>query len=265
MSSYPEFPPSLFHVVLSYLLPPTPPLPPHLLSKALTQRHHFLNILPEAGPAAYFLWPKPGSAGAGSVIDSLSRISEKPEEVPMGDIEYEAYGDSFHARIGIQNDLQLVFILEIPKDGSEADWKYFDVVWRSKVPKGKPSMLALLESTGSAIDDEDEEMDADEMDPRKAAKEFWGDNWGDEKNVEDAAIASDSDEDLNDEGKYYSRYDNVETVIDDLARTTLSGSSISDSSNLPQIPTEGHNTPSRGNSIGSGPGKETMRAFPRMG
>lgn len=58
------------HLVLQYISPLTDPLPQHLISTPLRQRHHFLQISPSS-PVEYLCWPSPDNA---KIIDLLDRL-----------------------------------------------------------------------------------------------------------------------------------------------------------------------------------------------
>jgi len=117
--------------VLYYICPPSAlqPLPSHLLSVPLLQRHHFLAISTH-DPAAYLTWP--GNSNSESVLALLEDI--RPEDWPPGgldvDIRYGADPDAVYAHVRLnsipafhpdtQSSVRLIFLW----DQSSNSWKY---------------------------------------------------------------------------------------------------------------------------------------------
>lgn len=141
MSPAETIPPHVVHQVLYHLLPPTPPLPEHLIARDLLQRHHFLDINPD-NVESYFCWPSSNPSDiirelellAGNV-DILERAShEIVYEEDLGSISSEDDEPSsaqFRARVRIADDqdLWMLFVWQgADEAGSrgEAGWRYFD-------------------------------------------------------------------------------------------------------------------------------------------
>ncbi|KAG0708891.1 hypothetical protein DFH29DRAFT_870512 [Suillus ampliporus] len=112
------------HLVLQYISPPsllTEPLPPHLLSRPLLQRHHFLQISPH-NPVEYLCWPAPKSA---RVIELLDNALSSP--VNLRDEYFIRYtSDSEHTYAHVQvvpydEGVRMLFEWD-DQDG----WKYHD-------------------------------------------------------------------------------------------------------------------------------------------
>lgn len=63
-------------VVLQHISPLTDPLPPHLISTPLRQRHHFLRISPSS-PVEYLCWPSPDNTKTIGLLDRLPLLSDQ--------------------------------------------------------------------------------------------------------------------------------------------------------------------------------------------
>lgn len=117
--------------VLYYICPPSAlqPLPTHLLSVPLLQRHHFLAISTQ-DPVAYLTWP--GDSNSESVLALLEDIC--PENWPPDGlnvhIRYAADPDAVYAHVRFnsipafhsdtQSSVRLIFLW----DQSSNSWKY---------------------------------------------------------------------------------------------------------------------------------------------
>ncbi|KAI9572945.1 hypothetical protein HD554DRAFT_2202761 [Boletus coccyginus] len=62
-------------LVLRYISPLSDPLPPHLVSTPLRQRHHFLQIS-TSSPVEYLCWPSPDNAKIIDLLDRLPPLSD---------------------------------------------------------------------------------------------------------------------------------------------------------------------------------------------
>lgn len=117
-TSLPDHYPSL---ILQYISQLSAHLPPHLLSTALLQRHHFLSISP-ADPVEYLCWPAPNRSRVIALLDAP--LMEQPAGYP---VRYVSDGtDTFaHVSLGaggeIGDTLRLVFCWE-----EKGGWKYHD-------------------------------------------------------------------------------------------------------------------------------------------
>ncbi|KAG8907847.1 hypothetical protein FRB99_002020 [Tulasnella sp. 403] len=255
------FPAHLFDLVLHYLLPPTPPIPSHLLSNALLQRHYYLKLDCSSDPADYFLWP--GSKQPNEIILKLQEIAGSGEELRADQVEYEAHDDdALIARVTLTQGLQVVFVLDRSRPPSthlhpDADyplqsaeprlsWRYHNVVWRDDHSSGYPTIeaaLAALHSSaiGSSSDDKSKSTGL-------SADEFW-DGWGSSPNETPAQDAKSLP--AQDEDSYFARYLNVVPSVRSSSdpssskRNSVTGSLrlFPPTLDLPQIPTEGFNTP----------------------
>ncbi|KAI0365226.1 hypothetical protein BV20DRAFT_954754 [Pilatotrama ljubarskyi] len=117
---------NVVHVLLQYIAPPsqlTNPLPPHLLSKSLLQRHHFLRLSPEQ-PDEYLCWPSSPERKA-HIIDLLeSRPRPVDEDQPFDyPVQYSFDGEDFYAHVDLSVDGSggARVILQWDESG---EWKY---------------------------------------------------------------------------------------------------------------------------------------------
>jgi len=129
----PVLPCSLLPLLLQYLLPPSPAgLPPHLLSRALSSRHRYLNIEPSEGLRAYYALSS-ASAPAVAVLEDIGahRRAEDGFASIVGQIGYIAEGD-----YGVDGAAEVKSLVQLRFDGREVsvvliweqgEWKYIDV------------------------------------------------------------------------------------------------------------------------------------------
>jgi hypothetical protein len=117
--------PHTINLILQYIAPPSQlvrPIPPHLLSRSLLQRHVFLEISPEDS-ASYLSWPSPGRDRAIQLLESLPMpLDELSPDFLVGyavDPEH-AYA---HVHVNSTGDDGLRLLFEW--DGQES-WKYHD-------------------------------------------------------------------------------------------------------------------------------------------
>lgn len=111
------------HLVLQYISPPselTQPLPPHLLSKSLLQRHHFLQISPD-NPVEYLCWPAPQNARAIELLNIFSSPGEQPDQYY---VRYTSDSEHTYAHVQVVTHEQGVRLLFEWDD--EDGWKYHD-------------------------------------------------------------------------------------------------------------------------------------------
>ncbi|KAF8509840.1 hypothetical protein JB92DRAFT_3144595 [Gautieria morchelliformis] len=135
-------PPHVVHTIFQYVLPPSLPLPPHLLSKPLTERHHFLSI-PPTDATRYLCWP---SSHAADVTEALARgVSDPITSEPEHQVRYTAPDEDTvlaHVRPDAQSPLQIVFTW----DAETASWRYHDARMLPFPEASLPSLDAALSS-----------------------------------------------------------------------------------------------------------------------
>src|SRR5262245_60180583 len=109
-------------LVLSYISPPYHPLPPHLTSKSLLQRHYFLNLSPDH-PESYLCWPSKHSHQAIQLLEStLKRVLRPDEPIIPHSVAYTADDEYAYAHVFFTSQLCIVF----QYDGVDA-WKYHNI------------------------------------------------------------------------------------------------------------------------------------------
>ncbi|EMD42029.1 hypothetical protein CERSUDRAFT_79627 [Gelatoporia subvermispora B] len=97
--------PGLVHLVLEYISPPsqlTQPLPPHLVSKSLAQRHHFLRLTTDF-PEDYLCWPSSPERQSRAIecLETLPRrIDDEPTIYP---VQYTSDGEYVYAHIDLSS------------------------------------------------------------------------------------------------------------------------------------------------------------------
>ena len=117
--------PYTINLILQYISPPSQlarPIPSHLLSRSLLQRHALLEISPQ-DPSAYLSWPSSHSDRAIQLLESLQMPLD--EQAPDFLVGYTVDPEHAYAHVHVKptgdNGLRLVF----EWDGEES-WKYHD-------------------------------------------------------------------------------------------------------------------------------------------
>ncbi|KAI0757013.1 hypothetical protein C8Q80DRAFT_1215776 [Daedaleopsis nitida] len=129
--------PNVLHVLLQY------PIPPHLLSKPLLQRHHFLHLSPE-DPDEYLCWPSSPQKKA-EVIGLLeTRSRPVDDDLPtVYPVQYSFDGEDFFAHVdlscGSGNGPRL--ILQWDQSG---EWKYHNADLMPFPPGTRPNLEDVL-------------------------------------------------------------------------------------------------------------------------
>ncbi|KAF8872142.1 hypothetical protein CPB84DRAFT_1818105 [Gymnopilus junonius] len=167
--------PATVHVILDYLCPLTGPLPPHLVSAPLLQRHHFLNLSP-ASPADYLAWPSPEQSHA---VQLLQQRPASPHDLPLL-VHYLPDPLSFQAHVRINSDLRLIFLWD-----KNHGWQYHNVALMPFPPNTYPSLDDALSTKdeddsywnayGQGDDsDSDHHLSAGHLDPNASSEDaYW--------------------------------------------------------------------------------------------
>lgn len=194
-------PPYLIHTVFQYILPPSLPLPPHLLSRPLTERHHFLSISP-ADPISYLCWP---SSDAAEVVEALER-SVSDMLAPEHEVRYTVPDEETvlaHVRPDSHSPLQIVFAW----DAETAAWKYHDT---RMLPFPKASLPSLdarpkLESALEWPPIIDQHRSGSSS---SAADDYWAgyDSSGSSPGTSALHLTAPTDEDAKAEAAYWASY-----------------------------------------------------------
>lgn len=247
----PSFPPHLFPLVLQYLLPPTPPIPSHLLSNSLLQRHYFLDINPSDDPDLYFLFPAPGKKSSEVIreLEQMAASGNTPANAKEPSVEYVAQeGSAVKARVPLGEKLLVIFSLDArnpnaqvppasePTEEVRHEWRYHDVIWRSdNLPAGHPDVQAAVASAQEsskaaerAKEEADQNVEEEDDSPeaqQKRAEEFWS-GWSSPSSLENSPAVERkplSSEDA--EASYFARYGEVIPVIPDSSLASTSANS----------------------------------------
>ncbi|KZT74652.1 hypothetical protein DAEQUDRAFT_659485 [Daedalea quercina L-15889] len=133
--------PGFVHLILQYIAPPsqlTQPIPPHLLSKSLLQRHHFLQITPD-NPHEYLCWPTSGGRAIELLEDLPQPLDDEPVPYP---VQYTSDAEQAYAHVGLPivdtDGARMVF------EWDEADgWKYHDLAMMPFPPGSRATLQEL--------------------------------------------------------------------------------------------------------------------------
>jgi hypothetical protein len=129
--------PYTVNLILQYISPPSQlarPIPPHLLSRPLLQRHALLQISPQ-DPSSYLSWPSSESDLAIQHLESLQMPLD--EQAPDFLVGYTVDPENAYAHVHVKptgdNGLRLVF----EWDGEDS-WKYHDSTLMPFPPGTRP-------------------------------------------------------------------------------------------------------------------------------
>ncbi|KZV71326.1 hypothetical protein PENSPDRAFT_751878 [Peniophora sp. CONT] len=205
-----------YHVqlILQYIAPPSElenPVPPHLLSRPLYQRHAFLEIEP-SNAASYLCWKE---SAREKVIRLLESLPRKPADSIA--TSYSADEENTFAHVHIPatgpDGLRLVF-----------DWNAGDASWRFHDAGLMPfpaGAYKTLEEAMSAANLEDESPD-DPVSPQSPGGEvgddsYWDSYGGPDGEGEEAFIKVDAalgDAEDDGEDAYWAQYSSVHGTAD---------------------------------------------------
>lgn len=119
-SPIPPLQPVQISLILHYIIPPSnlsvDPIPSHLISENLLQRHHFLAVSPDTSPGEYLSWKaSPG------IIEALE-AHHSPEDASNYTVRYTHDGEYLNAHVAVDT-IRITFQWD-PKDST---WKYHDL------------------------------------------------------------------------------------------------------------------------------------------
>ena len=117
--------------LLDYVCPLTGAVPPHLLSRPLLQRHHFLALSPE-NLAEYLAWPSAHQSRAVHLLQSLP--VPPPDSSISVNYSADSAGENLCAHARITPDLRLTFLWD-----DSAGWLYHNVALMPFPPDSHPS------------------------------------------------------------------------------------------------------------------------------
>ncbi|EPQ60793.1 hypothetical protein GLOTRDRAFT_124543 [Gloeophyllum trabeum ATCC 11539] len=222
-------------LVLQYIAPPSgiaQPLPPHLLSRPLLQRHHFLAISPD-DPKEYLSWPSSAPDVRARALALLEDLPSVDPEDALYPVQYTSDAESTYAHVHIpsllpssgDDDLRLVF------HWGGDEWKYHDAALMPFPPNSSPDLespvAASLPVPQYLPSDENVRGGADATPGQESDDDddYWnsyggGDDDGDEErdthHSRNAAPASDPDQSEEDaaEAAYWAQYSSVHGTAD---------------------------------------------------
>ncbi|EGO00714.1 hypothetical protein SERLA73DRAFT_178615 [Serpula lacrymans var. lacrymans S7.3] len=145
------------NLILQYICPPSQldqPLPPHLISKSLLQRHHFLSIFPNDS-LEYLCWPSSQSSKAVELLESFVAVKR----------DWDVEGDEFAVRYTSDREHTCAHVRVTTGEGLDDDdtgarlvfqwddvdgWKYHDLQLMP-FPPASHATLGEASSTASSI------------------------------------------------------------------------------------------------------------------
>lgn len=153
-----------YHIslILQYISPPSQldtPLPPHLISRALLQRHHFLSLSPEYDCPTYLTWSEDNRERAIALLEALPKfIDDLLVDAP---VRYVVDTESAYAHVEVfsigdddEDGLRLVF----QWDGHDS-WRYHDANIMPFPPNGHASLKEALAKVDAEPYDAEVEID----------------------------------------------------------------------------------------------------------
>lgn len=175
-----------YHIdlILQYISPPSQldtPLPPHLVSRALLQRHHFLSLSPESDCPTYLTWSEDNRDRTIALLEALPKpiddlLVDAPVRYVVDPESAYAHVEAFSIGDEDEDGLRLVF----QWDGNDS-WKYHD----ANVMPFPPNGYASLEEALAKVDAE----------PHSASAEVEGDGHARQGGASASAGSSDDDDD----------------------------------------------------------------------
>lgn len=190
---------STVHTVLDYLCPLAGPVPPHLLSRPLLQRHHFLAISPE-NAADYLAWPSPDQSHAVQLLQSQP-IPSQDHSFP---VNYTADAESLVAHIRITPDLRLLFLWD-----NTCGWQYHNVALMP-FPADSYSSFEQALSAYSAEDFLPEPSYSVEITAEEDDDSYWNSYGGSDDSEHLPVAANGLEQNLNSEDAYWAQYASVQ-------------------------------------------------------
>jgi hypothetical protein len=209
------------YMTLQYISPPSQldrPLPSHLLSKSLIQRHHFLEISPE-NAAEYLSWPSDISAQAVDLLELCP--PSHGDDPPSYPIQYTSDAEHTYAHVALPpagydgEATRLVF--QWDSDG----WKFHDTKLMPFPSNSVASLNAEPPVTGptmrtdiSSISDTSSQYNAYGFNDRDDGSDDDDDYWNaygaedDDDVPRERQTAKDSADDSED--AYWARYSSVQ-------------------------------------------------------
>jgi hypothetical protein len=222
---YPAFLPTMvpspllpYHVqlILQYIVPPSEleqPIPSHLLSRQLLQRHVFLEIQPTDSPS--YLSRDPSSRDrAISLLESVRKPFDDLES-PLP-VAYLADRETAFAHVHLRSldaeGLRLVF----EWDASDASWKYHDV---GLMPFPVATRPTLDNSDTPSVSDEREVSPDDPVSPQSLSDDEDNSYWNsytapdDEQAAPVLRVINADKDDADDEDAYWAQYSSVQGTL----------------------------------------------------
>ncbi|KAH9486907.1 hypothetical protein JR316_0000973 [Psilocybe cubensis] len=192
--------PSTVHVILDYLSPLSVPIPPHLLSRLLLQRHHFLNLAPD-NPEEYLAWPSEHRSHA---IHLLQTTPFPAHDNPLP-VHYLPDPENIQAHVRITPDLRLVFLWD-----KDHGWQYHNLALMPFPPNSYSSFNDSL--LASSIDDflPEQSEHSVSFNVEDDDDSYWNSyGQGDEPNHHSVSAAN-ADQNLSSEDAYWAQYSAVQ-------------------------------------------------------
>lgn len=166
-------------LILYYILKPfNLPIPPHLISKSLLQRHHYLEISPYDEPEKYLSWKAPPG-----LIATLESIQVSDEAINLA-IRYLHDGEVLYGYASVD-----IFRLVLVWDDDDLAWKYHDI---ASMPFPLSSCLSPQEALTTHLEN--------------AEAKYWDayDNIASTQEV--GSVSTEGDQISNTEDVYWNRY-----------------------------------------------------------
>lgn len=204
-----------YHVqlILQYIAPPSElehPVPSHLLSRPLYQRHVFLEIKP-SNAASYLCWKE---SVRERVIHLLESLQQKPADYSSKTIAtaYTADEENTFAHVHIStigpDGLRLVF----DWDAADASWKYHDA---GLMPFPAGACETLEEAASAADESPDDPISPQSPDGGADDDSYWNSYGGPDGEGEAALVKVDATlDDAGDDGEdaYWAQYSSVHGI-----------------------------------------------------
>lgn len=195
-------PPHLVDLVLQYISPPsqlTQPLPPHLISGSLLQRHHFLQLTVDE-PTEYLCWPSPNQEKCIELLEHLPKPANDDDYINCP-VQYTSDGDHVYAHAGIDS-LRVIYQWQ-PEHG----WKFHDLNLMPFPPDSFSSPLAAMSWDIHAGSSDT----VDGSDTADSDGDYWNSYGGDGEFGEPLGrLISAAKDDMESEDSYWAQYSTIQ-------------------------------------------------------
>lgn len=194
-------------LILQYISPPSnlEPIPSHLISKSLLQRHHFLDISTK-NPSNYLSWPSNNHSEPVELLESQS-TNQDPSSYQF---RYTFDGDFTYAHVGITPDHNRGVRLVFQWDVSTETWRFHDLNVMPFPIDAKPSPQEASNPTQTKFNGTPLIVSLDSPTSERGDDDsYWNSYGGDHSGSPDVSRQVAHTKESNSEDAYWAQYSSV--------------------------------------------------------